>query len=192
MNFIDIREKLKKSLNKHRYIHSLGVSGTAVNLAKKFGACVEKAKIAGLLHDCAREIPVANMLSEAQKRNLPIEMIDYYQPILLHTTLGVVLAHEKYGIDDSEILNAIHLHTTGDKQMSTLDKIIYLADIIEPHRDYEGIDEFRSFVKSVSLDKAMIAAFDRSIIFVIKKGQMVHHKTIIARNYLLRQYIDHE
>ncbi|TCS77998.1 bis(5'-nucleosyl)-tetraphosphatase (symmetrical) YqeK [Pectinatus cerevisiiphilus] len=193
MNCIDMQEKLRHSLdNEHRYIHSLGVSETAVQLAKRLGASLPKAKIAGLLHDCAREFPVSALLDEARKRNIPIDFIDNYQPILLHAALGAALAKEKYSIDDPEILDAIRLHTTGKENMTLLDKIIYLADMIEPHRQYDGIDEFRKFAESADIDSVMIAAFDRSLSFVIKKGQMIHPQTILARNYLLAQRIDHE
>ncbi|MDQ0202681.1 bis(5'-nucleosyl)-tetraphosphatase (symmetrical) YqeK [Pectinatus haikarae] len=188
-----MQEKLQQSLNnKHRFIHSLGVSETAVKLAEKFGASPQKAKTAGLLHDCAREFPVPSLIGEARKRNIPIEFIDNYQPILLHAALGAALSSEKYGIDDIEILDAIKLHTTGKEKMNLLDKIIYLADMIEPNRQYDGIDEFRRVAETGDIDTVMIAAFDRSISFVIKKGQMVHPQTILARNYLLAQHINHE
>lgn len=193
MNFIDMRETLRTSLaHEHRYIHSLGVCGTAVNLAKRFGASTYKAKIAGLLHDCARQFSIPELTAEAKKRGLKIAFVEKYQPILLHAYLGAALAKEKYGVTDPEILDAIKWHTVGTENMTLLAKIIYLADMIEPHREYKGIEEFRQFVKITELDDIMTVAFDRSISFVMQKGLMIHPQTILARNYLLAERLEHE
>ena len=188
MNYNEMQKQLKCRLNNdHRYVHSLSVSNTAVKLAKRFHISEEKAKVAGLLHDCAREIPTGSLIDEARIHHIKIYTIDEYQPILLHAPLGAAIAHEKYGITDSEILSAIALHTIGKAEMTDLDKIIYLADMVEPHRDYDGIDEFRSFMAVNDLNTIMIAAFDKSISFIIAKKQMIHPQTILARNFLLEQ-----
>ncbi len=192
MNYIDMQENLKRRLrNNSRYMHSIGVSDTAVKLAEKFNVSAEKAKIAGLLHDCAREFSTDSLISEAEKRNITIEEIDEFQPILLHAVLGAVLAREQYGVTDGDILSAISLHTTGKPDMTALDKVVYLADMIEPHRKYDDIERIRRMIDMNSLDDIMIAAFDASLSFVIQKGQMIHPQTVMARNFLIAQQINH-
>lgn len=172
-------------------MHSIGVSDTAVKLAEKFNVPSEKAKIAGLLHDCAREFPTGSLIDEARKHNIAIEEIDKFQPILLHAVLGAVLAREQYGVTDGDILSAISLHTTGKPDMTALDKVVYLADMIEPHRKYDDIERIRRMIDMNSLDDIMIAAFDTSLSFVIQKGQMIHPQTVMARNFLIAQQKNH-
>lgn len=192
MNYIDMQENLKRRLrNNSRYMHSIGVSDTAVKLAEKFNVPSEKAKIAGLLHDCAREFPTGSLIDEARKHNIAIEEIDKFQPILLHAVLGAVLAREQYGVTDGDILSAISLHTTGKPDMTALDKVVYLADMIEPHRKYDDIERIRRMIDMNSLDDIMIAAFDTSLSFVIQKGQMIHPQTVMARNFLIAQQKNH-
>ena len=127
-------KRLKKKLTEKRFIHSVGVEYTAACLAMKYGADVEKARIAGLLHDNAKCLPTEEKLSKAKKYNLPISSSELENPDLLHGKLGAYYAKEKYGISDPEILSAITYHTTGKPDMSLMDKIIYVADYIEPNR----------------------------------------------------------
>jgi len=123
----NIREELKVCLSEHRYQHTLGVEFTAACLAMRFGADVYKAELAGLLHDCAKEFSKAELA----------EMVsgEEYTPNTLHAVCAPVIAQEKYGIHDVEILSAIRWHTTGKANMALLDKIIFVADFIEPCRD---------------------------------------------------------
>lgn len=134
MDRIRMREKLEKKLDKKRFEHSLGVSYTAASMAMQFHVDVEKAAIAGLLHDCAKYFSSEEKLERCKKNNLPMNAFEKKNPELLHAKLSAFYAKEKYEVEDEEILSAITWHTTGKANMSDLDKIIYIADYIEPNR----------------------------------------------------------
>ncbi|WP_196594334.1 bis(5'-nucleosyl)-tetraphosphatase (symmetrical) YqeK [Pectinatus sottacetonis] len=191
MDYNDIAKKLKTNLNETRYLHSLSVSDTATTLAQRYNIDQHKAKLAGLLHDCAREIPTSSLIDAAKEYHIPIGPIETCQPILLHAALGAILAQKKYLINDTEILDAIKLHTTGKADMTDLAKIIYLADMVEPHRRYDSINHLRDLIKNSTLDIVMIAAFSESLSFIIKKGQLIHPQTVLARNALIAKNICH-
>ncbi len=142
-------KKLKKHLDEERYVHTLGVMYTAAALAMAHGCDLEKAQTAGLLHDCAKCIPNEKKLKLCEKKNIPVSEIEEKAPFLLHSKLGVYIARKKYEVEDKEILSAIRWHTTGRPEMTQLDKIIYLADYIEPGRD-----------KAPNLDKVRRLAFE--------------------------------
>jgi predicted HD superfamily hydrolase involved in NAD metabolism len=139
-----IRHWLKKELKKERYIHTMGVTYTAAALAMAYGENVEKALFAGLLHDCAKGIKPLEQLRLCEKYGIEITPFERKLPYLLHTKLGAYFAKTKYGVDDEEVLHAIKVHTTGEPNMNTLDKIIFMADYIEPHRkQIPYLDEIR-------------------------------------------------
>ena len=131
----DIRKKLKKRLDKERYEHTMGVMYTAGCLAMAYEYPIEKAMIAGLLHDCAKCIPNEKKLEICEEHNVPVSSVEMNNKGLLHAKAGVILASEEYDIEDEDILHAIKVHTTGEPDMNLLDKIIYVADYIEPGRD---------------------------------------------------------
>ena len=130
----EIQKRLKKELDKNRYEHTLGVMYTAGSLAMAYGYDYEKAMIAGLLHDCAKCLPTEKKISLCEKSDILISKVERENPGLLHAKAGMVLAEEAYGVKDPQILHAIKVHTTGEPNMNTLDKIIYIADYIEPLR----------------------------------------------------------
>ncbi|MBP3218128.1 MAG: bis(5'-nucleosyl)-tetraphosphatase (symmetrical) YqeK [Lachnospiraceae bacterium] len=132
---IRLAKAIEKELNYKRFLHSLGVAETAATLAMRYDADVEKAEIAGILHDCAKYMDEKELIGICKKRGVAISDAEYDNPSLLHAKAGAILAQEKYDIDDPEILEAIRNHTTGKPAMSLLDKIIYIADYIEPGRD---------------------------------------------------------
>ena len=134
MDIRDIRKKLKKDLDKDRYEHSKGVMYTAGCMAMAFAYDYEKAMLAGILHDCAKCLSPAEKVALCKKKHLEISQVELDNPGLLHAKAGMVLAEEKYGVKDPDILHAIMVHTTGEPNMNTLDKIIYVADYIEPQR----------------------------------------------------------
>ncbi len=129
-----ILNKLSKKLNPKRYEHSLGVEYTAACMAMVHGADIRKARLAGILHDCAKNIPTKEKLALAEKLGLTINKSERANPDLLHGKLGAYYAKEKYHVDDEEILDAISYHTTGRPDMTLLGKIIFTADYIEPNR----------------------------------------------------------
>lgn len=176
--------QLSKILSSRRLEHSIGVSQTAENMAEQFGCDKVKAKLAGLLHDVAREIPVEEFLPRARAFGIVVNDIERAEPILLHAPLAAKLAETEFQIHDVEILQAIFWHTTGRSHMSMLDKIIYLADVIEPSRNFEGLEEIRTMAHS-DLDKALLLTLDRSISYILERGGLIHPATIEARNDLL-------
>lgn len=184
MNYEKMMAELTKRLSPKRLSHSIGVSKTAEELAARFHYDTDKAKTAGLLHDLAREVPVNELLPRAQAFGIVVSDMERAEPILLHAPLGARLAQLEFGINDAEILQAIILHTTGGPNMKILDKIIYLADIIEPGRDFKGIIEIREMAEA-DLDKALLRALDQSIDYLIKRGGVIHPATIAARNEIL-------
>ena len=180
------RRELQSRLKKSRCAHSIGVADTAVKLAEKFGVDKNKAYVAGLLHDCAREFENEDLPAEAVKRGIKIGEVEKVAPLLLHAYIGAKMVTEIYGVDDEEIVQAIYRHTVGAKNMSALDKIIYFADMIEPDRNYPGVEKLRQLAEtSNNLDEIILTAMNESIIFVVQKGALLHPSTIDARNYLL-------
>ena len=185
MKYEEMRELLAKSLKPSRYQHSLGVAETAVFLAERFGIDREQAQVAGLLHDCAREFPNEDLIQEAEKRQIAVEPVEKQMPLLLHAYVGARLVVEKYGVNDKAVEQAIWRHTVGGVQMTKLDKIIWFADMIEPQRDYPGVEKLRDLSRTASLDEMMLAGLTQSIAFVLQKGGLIHPDTVIARNEIL-------
>jgi predicted HD superfamily hydrolase involved in NAD metabolism len=134
MDIIELRKKIKKELDKSRYEHTKGVMYTAGCLAMAHGYDYNKAMLAGLLHDCAKCLPTEEKLSLCKKHDILVTAVERDNPGLLHAKAGMVMAEEKFHITDPEILHAIKVHTTGEPDMNLLDKIIYVADYIEPLR----------------------------------------------------------
>ena len=185
MGYEEMRALLEKSLKPSRYQHSLGVAETAVFLARRFGVDEEQAQVAGLLHDCAREFRNEDLIAEAEKRLIMVGNIERQMPLLLHAYVGSRLVTEKYGVSDHAIEQAIWRHTVGGAKMTKLDKIIWFADMIEPNRDYPGVEELRSLAKTAALDDMVLAGLTQSITFVLQKGGLIHPDTVIARNEIL-------
>lgn len=129
-----IRRKMMTELDKDRYEHTLGAMYTAASLAMRYDEDIEKALIAGLLHDCAKCLSGDTKIKLCKKYHLNVSEVEKENPSLLHAKLGAFLAAKKYHIKDKDIINAIASHTTGCPHMSLLDKIIYIADYIEPGR----------------------------------------------------------
>lgn len=160
MNRLEMRERLQNKLTKKRFEHSLGVEYVSGSLAMIHGADVEKALTAGLLHDCAKCLSSEDKIAKCKKHGLPISDVESANPELLHAKLGAFYAREKYGIDDPEILSAIEYHTTGRPAMTLLEKIVFVADYIEPNRKVlPEIEEIR---------KEAFTDIDRSIVHILK------------------------
>ncbi|MCY6371852.1 bis(5'-nucleosyl)-tetraphosphatase (symmetrical) YqeK [Clostridium ganghwense] len=179
-----IIEYLKENLKERRFKHSLSVRDTAVKLAEIYGVDIEKARIAGLAHDCAKNIKNQEMLNIAEKYGYNINDVCIKSPSLLHGVVGAYISKNIMGIHDESILNAIAYHTTGRKNMSLLEKIIYMADYIEPLRNFPGVEEVRKLTYE-DIDEALIVTFNNTIKYIIKNGQLLHSDTIEARNYML-------
>ena len=129
-----IRKAMEKTQDEKRYEHTLGVAFTATSLAMRYGASIENAELAGLLHDCAKCLEDEKKIAICEKHNISITEVERRNPFLLHAKAGSFLAMNKYKVHDSDVINAILNHTTGRPGMSLLEKIIFVADYIEPGR----------------------------------------------------------
>ena len=151
-----LRKKMEKIQDAKRFEHTLGVEFTSAALAMRYGAPVKNAQIAGLLHDCAKCLTNEERLSICRKNKIPMSELEKENPFLLHAKVGAYLAKEEYGVKDQDILNAIHNHTTGRPNMSLLEKIVFIADYIEPGRKHaSNLDEVRELAFE-DLEKALI------------------------------------
>lgn len=130
-----IQKDLKKKLDDSRYSHTIGVMYTSAALAMRYGCDIQKAMIAGVLHDCAKCIPSDKKIRLCKKYNIRMTDVEQKNPFLLHAKLGAFIAAKKYGITDNEIISAILNHTTGKPEMSMLEKIVFISDYIEPQRN---------------------------------------------------------
>lgn len=181
---MDIKDQLIHNIGLDRYNHSLRVVEIAIKLAKIYGEDIERTEIAALLHDCGKYLDKISLLKKANNFDIILDSVMEANMELIHAPLGSKIAEVEYGIVNKEILNAIYYHTTGRENMTLLDKIIYIADYIEPSRTFYGIDEIRRLAY-VDLDKSILKALDTTIIFLINKNKLIHLNTIEARNYLI-------
>ena len=151
-----IKKQLSRALDDKRYEHTLGVAYTAAALAMRYNLDIKKAEIAGLLHDCAKCMDNEKKVSICEKHNIEITDAEKKNLFLLHAKVGAYVAQKKYHVDDPDILNAIKYHTTGRPGMSPLEKIVYIADYIEPGRTHaSNLDEVRRLAFQ-NLDEALI------------------------------------
>jgi len=170
--------KLKKALDHQRFEHTLGVEKTAREMARAFGVDEEKAALAGLLHDCAKCMPLERMLKAA--RHEEIDSVMKESKALMHAVAGRCVARDVYNVEDEAVLDAIRWHTTGRADMTALDKIIYLADMIEPNRKpYPGLEPLRALCMK-DLDQAMHTALQMSLRHVEEQGKTLHPDTMAA------------
>lgn len=184
-SYDEMRAILEQRLSPARYRHSLGVADTAAALARRFGMSEERARVAGLLHDCARAYETAQLPAEARRRGIPVGKIEAAMPLLLHAYVGAYLIYEVYGVDDAVVAQAVWRHTVGGENMTALDKIVYFADMIEPSRAYPEVEKLRELARTASLDEMVLAGLTESVRFVIQKGGLLHPDTIAARNELI-------
>lgn len=183
MDRLQMRDNLKAKLPNKRFEHSLGVEYTAGTMAFFYGVDLEKALVAGLLHDCAKYVANDKKISKLEKRNIPITKCEYKNPDLLHAKLSAVYAKEKYDVDDKEILTAIAWHTTGHPGMSTLEKIIYIADYIEPGRKTApNLDEVRHLAFE-NLDEALYKILSDTLDYLQDGEQKVDPMTAKTYEY---------
>lgn len=179
-----VQIQLESKLSSKRLAHSRGVSETAARLAVRYGTDPAKATLAGLLHDCAREIPNNLLLKLADSFGILISNVEAASPFLLHGPVGACLARSEYGLTDQMIIDAIQWHTTGRAGMSLLEKIIFLADYIEPNRSYPGVEHLRS-IADLDLDKAVLAGYNQTLKYLLSRGELIHVATVEGRNDLL-------
>lgn len=177
---IEIRKSLKKKLDPFRYEHTLGVAYTCQALAMRYEYDLSKAELAGLLHDCAKRFDRETMLLKCQKREIPMSDGELRDPFLLHAKLGAWYAREKYRVEDEEILSAIACHTTGKANMTLLDKILYVADYIEPGRyKVKELPEMRKLA-FIDLDLACLSIMESILTYLESSNSPIDAATIEA------------
>lgn len=168
---------------KHKRIpHVLGTEQEAIRLAERYGADVEKARIAALLHDCTKKLDMESQLALCDHYGIELDELEQVSLKLLHSKTGAALARDVFGVDE-EIYNAIWWHTTGHANMTLLEKIIYLADYIEPSRDFPGVDKLRS-VCYKDLNEGLLLGLEMTIREMTDMGNPVHRATLEARDAL--------
>jgi predicted HD superfamily hydrolase involved in NAD metabolism len=181
----DITLWLKKNLSQKRFAHTLGVAETARSLAEKWGENPDTAFLTGLIHDCAKEIPFDETVQMLKQSGIELSEAELAVPAILHAPLGAVVAKNVFGIKEKKILDAVRYHSLGRESMCLLEKIIYVADFIEPNRMYEEAKHVRKLAFE-NIDMAVLKEADYAIKFTIDRGKVIHTDTINARNYFLK------
>lgn len=172
--------KLEQALKPHRFWHVLRVEQTAIQLATANQVDVEKASIAGLVHDYAKQRPDEDFIAAIQRYHLDPMLLDYGNAIW-HGVVGAELIKHELQIFDEDILNAVRHHTTGAVYMSPLEQVIYMADYIEPKRDFPGVDEARK-VTTADLAKGVAFQAKQTLQYLVTNGKPVYPKSIDTYN----------
>lgn len=182
-----IKKKLKNELDESRYEHTIGVMDTAACLAMRYGADLTQALVAGLLHDCAKCIPNDKKLKLCRKNGIEVTPFEEKAPFLLHAKLGAWMAEHEYHVSDPAILSAIACHTTGKPDMSLLDKIVFIADYIEPGRNKApGLSEIRR-LSFTDIDQALIRILSDTLDYLASSNDPIDPATQNVLDYYLRR-----
>ncbi|MBM0868009.1 bis(5'-nucleosyl)-tetraphosphatase (symmetrical) YqeK [Staphylococcus auricularis] len=183
MNSEEAKAAVKDKLPKKRYEHSLRVADTAVKLAEIYEGDAEKAELAGIVHDYCKYDDLSSMYQIVRQYDLDQNLLSYGAEIL-HGPVASVIMREQFGIKDEEILLAIHYHTTGRAQMTKTEKLVFIADYIEPGRKTPGVEEIRDMAYNQgSLDKTIYEISKRTVLHLISKDINVYDDTLACLNY---------
>ena len=185
----EIIEKLSTMLKPNRLQHSINVANCAVKLSEIYSYDKDKAYLAGLVHDCAKYFTKDQVDFYVKKYNIKLDPLETNNIALSHSVIGSFVIQDVFNIQDMDIINAVRYHTTGRENMSTLEKIIFMADMIEEDRNFPGVDELRKLSFNGQLDKALITSLNNTIKFVIENNQLIHPRSVSARNYLMQENI---
>ena len=183
LSYEEIYEIVKERLSEKRFYHSECVVERCVEYAEIYGVDIEKAKIAGIAHDVAKEIPKEEQIKVAESYEIKLDEIEKMQIPLIHSKLGAEIARKEFGCTD-DICEAIKWHTTGKENMSILEKIVYMADATGKDRTWGNTEELHNMARE-DLDKAMLELMKECITDVIGRGCLAHPKSIEAYNYVL-------
>jgi len=170
---------LRKTIGRKRFLHSLGAMHYAVALAQRYGEDTVRAATAGLLHDCGRLRQIEQIEAETRRRAVHLPPEDRPFVKVWHAWLSADMAATDYGVADEAVLQAIRLHPTGDARMSSLEKIIFLADYIEPTRQFEGLNELRALAED-DLDSALRRALETKIRYIHSQGRSLNSRSLRA------------
>ena len=187
LSISEIKSILSKGLKEERFYHSLAVSAVAASLAMRYGADVKKAELAGLIHDCAKAYPVDQFIRMADEFGIEIETVERENPQLIHAKLGAYYAKKDFGVEDTEILNSIIYHTTGRPGMTILEKIIYIADYIEPGRyKAKRLDEVRKAAFE-DLDKCLDMILSDTVEHLYEKKYVINPVTLESYKFYSKE-----
>ncbi len=183
----EIESWLKSFVSEKRFNHIENVAKTAKKYAKKLELDHYKAELSAWLHDCAKELPNEKLLEYAKEKNIELDKADFDNPHVLHARVGSLMAKEKFGIDDTDVLAGIRCHTLAEPDMSKIAMVVYLADSCEPGRERKFAAPIRKTFKEKGLENAVLHAINSKLLDVIEKNKIVHPLTIRARNWLIGQ-----
>lgn len=179
-----IKNCVRGMIDAKRFKHSEGVEFEAVKLAKIYNEDIEKCMIAGIAHDCVKKMSDDELIKKAREYNIDIDEIQLNFPQLLHGPVGAEYMRHNFDVTDKDILNAVYYHTTGRRCASMLEKIIYLADVIEESRNFDGIESIRK-TAVFDIDRAIIMSCNSTFIYIINNNCLIHPLTLDFRNSLI-------
>lgn len=198
-NLDEMKQWLAQMLSGERLEHSLGAQEKAVELVSKYKLSkdlAEKVSIAGLLHDCAKLLSPNELVTYCTEHHLPVDDWDLKTPQTLHPFVGAHLVEHQFGIVDQDILNAIRYHTTGRPEMSVVEKLVFIADKVEGNTRnplyVQKITANFNFNDEKSIDKTLLYIINSTIQFLMEKNQLIHPRTLAARNDLLETIKQHK
>lgn len=175
---------IKEKLQEARFIHSMNVASCSKKLAKKYGCDEEKAYTAGLLHDVMKNASDDEQLSIIDKAGMKLTDCEKANKKLWHAVAGTAFIKKELNVKDEDIINAVRYHTTARKNMSTLEKVIYVADFISDDRNYPGVEEVREAAE-ISLEKAMMIGLEFCIHEIVERKQILHPDSVDAYNEIV-------
>ena len=177
------RENLNRKLKPSRYEHSLSVSYTCIALAMRYGGSIDQAELAGLLHDCAKQYDDLTIIKKCEKHQIEVTEAEHLAPEVLHAKYGAWMLENRFDIHDEAIKSAIACHTTGKPGMELLDKILYVADFIEPRRDKAPhLDQIRKLA-FLDLDEALYRILEGTIAYLKEEGRFTNPLTLVTYDY---------
>lgn len=185
MQRIEIVNLLNETLSKPRFDHCLRVESIALELADHFQTSSQIVSPAALLHDLCREYSRQKLLKLAADFDIVVDDIEKAEPLLLHGPIAAVIAEKNFGIDDNLVLEAVRFHITGAPNMTSLAKLIFIADFIEPGRTFEQARILREMALKLSPDQLLLKVYNQSIEYVVKQGYLIHPRTVAGRNELV-------
>lgn len=177
----EILNRMQDTLSDFRYTHCLRVEKVSRGLAAEFGGDVDRAGLAGLLHDYAKERSDQEFIDVIKNKKLDPELL-HYNNAIWHGIVGAEIIKDELGIYDEDVLNAIRRHTVGSTTMTQVDKCVFVGDFIEPNRDFPGIDKAREYAKK-SLDSAVTFELKHSVQHLVDKNREIYPATFVSYNY---------
>jgi len=175
----DAENKIKGMLDEKRFIHSIAVAQTAVIIAEKYGLDKRKAELAGLLHDCARDLSGLKQQYFIKKYKIRFDPVSKKIPGLRHSFLGAYVAMEEFNVKDREVLEAIKYHTAGNASMGPIAKAVYIADYTEINRKYRSSEKIRAKIKTnISLDEMVGLVLKDKLGYLVEEGKLIHKDSV--------------